>query len=394
MWNRSAIKNNKEFLKKNNLPDHFCILPWVGLETRTDAKACVCCVMQEPLDDIDLSKHTISDAWKSSHLQEIRKSFLSGNPRESCNNCWHEEHSGIISKREMELYRYRNVINKKIKNHPYPAYLDLKLGNICNSACRICSGFASSKWASDDIKLGNVKSKIFLKKGNWPRANKLFWEDLSNNITNLTEIEFFGGEPLLIKEHISILQECIDQKVANKIELSYNTNGTIYNEELIKLWKHFKYVQLLFSIDGIGNKFDYLRYPAKWTDVEKNIFKYKDNVKIGIFCTISAFNIWYMDEVCDWHATVLPDTEIHFNKVFEPKHYSPKCFPRSIKNKIIDHYKSSKHLTTIKPWLDFMFTEDYDCWDKHIKYRNLYDNERNQNYKNIFPEFYKITNEK
>ena len=41
-----------------------------------------------------------------------------------------------------------------------------------------------------------------------------------------------------------------------------------------------------------------------------------------------------------------------------------------------------------------MFTEDYDCWDKHIKYRNLYDNERNQNYKNIFPEFYKITNEK
>ena len=46
MWNRSAIKNNKEFLKKNNLPDHFCILPWIGLETRTDAKACVCCVMQ------------------------------------------------------------------------------------------------------------------------------------------------------------------------------------------------------------------------------------------------------------------------------------------------------------------------------------------------------------
>ena len=75
MWNRSAIKNNKEFLKKNNLPDHFCILPWIGLETRTDAKACVCCVMQEPLDDIDLSKHTISDAWKSSHLQEIRKIF-------------------------------------------------------------------------------------------------------------------------------------------------------------------------------------------------------------------------------------------------------------------------------------------------------------------------------
>ena len=37
MWNRSAIKNNKEFLKKNNLPDHICILPWIGLETRTDA---------------------------------------------------------------------------------------------------------------------------------------------------------------------------------------------------------------------------------------------------------------------------------------------------------------------------------------------------------------------
>jgi len=395
MWDNAIVKNNaKDIIKKNNFPDHFCILPWAGLETRTDAKVCVCCVMQEPLSNIDLSKQTISDAWNSKHLKEIRSSFISGTPRSSCNNCWHEEHSGIVSRRETELYRYKDRITNILENHSYPIYLDLKLGNICNSICRICTSFASSKWAAEETLQGNDIAKIHLQQGKWPRINKLFWKDLSDNINNVTSIDFFGGEPLLIKEHISILQECVERNIASNIELSYNTNGTIYDEQLISIWKNFKNVQLLFSIDGIGNRFNYLRYPGKWGEVEQNIFKYKKYVKVGIFCTISAFNIWYINEVCDWHETVLSDVELHFNKVFEPKHYSSKCIPINIKNKIIDHYQTSKHLNKIKPWLDFMFTEQYDCWDDHIKQRYLSDNKRNQNYEEVFPEFYNIIYEK
>ena len=110
----------------------------------------------------------------SKHLKEIRSSFISGTPRPSCNNCWHEEHSGIVSRRETELYRYKDRITDILENHSYPIYLDLKLGNICNSICRICTSFASSKWAAEETLQGNDIAKIHLQQGKWPRINKLF----------------------------------------------------------------------------------------------------------------------------------------------------------------------------------------------------------------------------
>ena len=101
MWDQKTVRATaNNIIEKYKLPKHFCILPWAGIETRTDSRACVCCVMQEPIDDIDLRTSSISDAWSSKHLAEIRESFLTGRPRSSCNNCWHEESSGIMSRRE------------------------------------------------------------------------------------------------------------------------------------------------------------------------------------------------------------------------------------------------------------------------------------------------------
>lgn len=391
MWDSETVKNTaSDIVNTRNLPKHFCILPWAGIETRTDSRACVCCVMQEPIDDIDLRINTISDAWNSQHLKEIRQSFLNGDARNSCSNCWHEEVSGIVSRRQQELYRYKDKIDTLLDSRTYPTYIDLKLGNICNSKCRICTSFASSKWAQEQIDQGNVIAKEHLVRGRWPRENTKFWQDLENNIEHITSIDMFGGEPLMIQEHVRVLERCVVKGVAKNINLSYNTNGTIYNSELVDLWKEFNDVQLLFSIDGIGERFNYLRYPGKWNEVEANIHRYKQHTKIGLFCTISAFNIWYIPEVCEWAAATLPDVDLHFNKVFEPKHYSTKCLPINVKQQVREHLQTNKHYERIKPWVDFMFTEDYDCWDEHTEQRNASDAYRNESYADAFKEFYEV----
>jgi MoaA/NifB/PqqE/SkfB family radical SAM enzyme len=393
MWDPKTIRDTADsIVTENNLPKHFCILPWAGIETRTDSRACVCCVMQEPIEDVDLRVNTISDAWNSQHLAEIRQSFLTGTARESCSNCWHEENSGIVSRRQQELYRYKDRITDLLATHDYPTYVDLKLGNICNSKCRICTSFASSKWAKEQIDQGSVSAKDHLIRGRWPRENTKFWQDLENNIEHITSIDMFGGEPLMIQEHIRVLERCVEKGVANNISLSYNTNGTIYNPDLIAIWKEFKEVQLLFSIDGIGERFNYLRYPGLWNEVEANIHRYKKHTKIGLFCTISAFNIWYIPEVCDWAAAALPDVDLHFNKVFEPKHYSTKCLPVNVKQRVREHLQKNNHYEKIRPWVDFMFTEDYDCWDEHIAQRNASDNYRGESYAATFKEFYEVQN--
>ena len=393
MWDPEKIRTTaNSIIETHSLPKHFCILPWAGIETRTDSRACVCCVMQEPINDIDLRTNSISEAWNSKHLAEIRASFLTGEARSSCSNCWHEESSGIVSRRQQELYRYRDRIEQLLQAHEYPTYIDLKLGNICNSKCRICTSFASSKWAQEQIDQGSDTARDHLKRGRWPRENTAFWQDLEDNIEHVTGIDMFGGEPLMIQEHIRILERCVEKGVAKNINLSYNTNGTIYKPELIELWREFKDVQLLFSIDGIGKRFDYLRYPGRWSEVEMNMHRYKQHVKIGLFCTISAFNIWYIPEVCDWADAAFPDVDLHFNKVFEPKHYSTKCLPESVKLAVAEHLKTNIHYERIKPWVDFMFTEQYTCWNEHLTQRDASDQYRNESYAITFKEFYEVQN--
>ena len=42
------------------------------------------------------------------------------------------------------------------------APLDLKLGNICNSKCRICTSFASSQWAKEEIAIDPKRKNRYL----------------------------------------------------------------------------------------------------------------------------------------------------------------------------------------------------------------------------------------
>ena len=62
-----------------------------------------------------------------------------------------------------------------------------------------------------------------------------------------------------------------------------------------------KNVEFLFSIDDIGDRFEYLRYPAKFKNVQKNIQKAKDmGFNISVTPTISSINVWYVPEFMPW----------------------------------------------------------------------------------------------
>ena len=135
----------------NNVPEHFCILPWINQEARTNGEIGVCCVMQETAPGINLADgHTLKDVWNSDWLSDLKKDFLAGKKPESCYNCWNEEDAGIESKRKRELKKFAHHIDS-IEDITRPKSMDLKLGNICNSKCRICTSFASSQWVPEEL---------------------------------------------------------------------------------------------------------------------------------------------------------------------------------------------------------------------------------------------------
>ena len=98
-----------------------------------------------------------------------------------------------------------------------------------------------------------------------------FKQDLYNQIPFLKRVTIAGGEPLLIKEHHSFLEECINQKEAHHISLHYHTNGTVLGSDLFDKWKHFESVIVFISLDDIGGRNRYIRYPCSWKRIEKNI---------------------------------------------------------------------------------------------------------------------------
>jgi MoaA/NifB/PqqE/SkfB family radical SAM enzyme len=88
-------------------------------------------------------------------------------------------------------------------------------------------------------------------------------------LSEVVYFEFTGGEPFLIEEHFELLRFAVESGFAKNIEIHYNTNATVFPEEAIEIWKHFKTVEIAFSIDNVGKRFEYERYGADWEEANR-----------------------------------------------------------------------------------------------------------------------------
>ena len=319
-----------------SLPDKICMLPWVSIETSPIGTSRPCCLAIDEITDADgvkydLNKHTLTQIYQSGYMQDLRQEFLDGRQPATCKRCWDEEAAGRVSKRinsRIRLKEYYDKVDFSNTNPDQLWFIDLKLGNICNLKCRICGSWSSSPWAQEEMAyLPKVKKKdhlayTFLKQGAWPRENPQFWDNLRALLPNIKYFEFTGGEPFLIKEHFELLQYAVDNGYSKDIEIHYNTNGTVF-PDFVDVWKEFKHVEIAFSIDNMGARFEYERYLAKWDEVRVNLAKFTDlrsrKLTIHLCTTINIQNVYYLPEICDWVSTQTFD-HIYFNMLHDPWH--------------------------------------------------------------------------
>tara|TARA_R110001592_G_scaffold29047_4_gene105762 strand:+ start:502 stop:1659 length:1158 start_codon:yes stop_codon:yes gene_type:complete len=374
-----------------------CVLPFINLEARTDGTMAVCCIMQESAKKDDGTEFnlangdTLSDVKNSKWLKDIQHKFLSNEKLEACNNCWHEEKAGIQSKRLRENFYWGEDFTPNTKA------LDLKLGNICNSKCRICSSFASSQWAAEELKMNpnNEGARKFNKQGMWPKTNEHFWNDIDSHLQSIKKLEFFGGEPLMIERHYEILERCVELGIAKNVCLSYNTNGSIFPEDKISLWEQFKKVEIFLSIDDINERFEYIRFPGNFAEVITNLGHFSklnpDIFSIGIFQTISIFNIMHMTELTEFISKHFDMIDIHYNMVFTPSHISPKVLPKRVKDKINILY-GKNNADHVNNTLKFMNGEQYES-SEYINFllqTKQIDKFRKEQFDKVFPKFFKL----
>jgi radical SAM protein with 4Fe4S-binding SPASM domain len=332
-----AFPEYKDLRSYSALPKKICMLPWVSIETSPTGTIRPCCLATEEITKPDgtkynLNKDTLKEAFNSEYMQDLRKQFLQDKQPETCKRCWVEEDAGRTSKRmhnRVKLKDHYHDVDWHNTDPDQPWFLDLKLGNICNLKCRICGSWSSSKWAKEEVtnspSPGDPKLHIayeHLQKGTWPRNNDLFWDNLKTLLPHVKYFEFTGGEPFLIDQHFKILEYAVEQGYAKDIDIHYNTNGTVFPEKHY-LWKEFKHVEIAFSIDNTGSRFEYERFGAKWYEVQDNIKKItamkSDKLSTQICTTVNIQNVYYLPEIIEWIETQEFDY-VYFNMLHDPQH--------------------------------------------------------------------------
>ena len=386
--------------------DKFCVLPWVSLEASPVGSVRPCCLADdEILDDKDekcrLGHMPFEDIRDTQHMRHLREQFLKGEQPKTCRRCWAEEDAGRTSKRMHTLDRLKHMLDDSawtVAAKPL-MFLDLKLGNICNLKCRICGSWSSSVYAAEEIKFQTNKKNNFhyvmMKLGRWPRETPEFWQELEHNANKLQYLEFTGGEPFLIEEHFDLLRRLVAMGHAPNIEIHYNTNGTIYPSGAEDLWRHFRHVEIAFSVDDVGDRFEYQRSGAEWLSVNSNIKMFRDmrrrnkNITLQVCTTVSVYNILYLDEVAAWIDKQDFDF-VYWNILHDAPQFNISNLPSSLKHIIVERLSrasfASRYRNEIDKILQFMKVDKDDHSRELVQSIQILDQRRNQDLSQIAPE--------
>jgi len=266
------------------------------IEIKDSSTSISTCCIALPTDKV-----TAIDFYNNPTLNSIRSSWRQGLSPSKCTQCTKTENLGLPSRRMgsnswYDDNGYNSTTTELIR-------IDFWTGDTCNLRCVICGPHFSSAW-KEELKLSKheIKSNI----------NKT-WKDLP--LDEIRYIHFNGGEPLLSKEHVVLLNSIVNKK---QIHLNYNTNATIRpTDELLALWEEFKLVQIDFSIDDIEQRFEYQRYPAKWNEVKDNLTWFIQycpvNCMFAVNTTLSILNYKNIDNLKLWI-----NTNFNENRVGDP----------------------------------------------------------------------------
>jgi len=336
--------------------EKFCVLPWVSLETSPIGTVRPCCLAEDEITDNAGKKYSLLETdldqiHKSTYMQKLRQEFLDGVQPETCRKCWNEERSGRTSKRMHTLNRLKHIVTDTewTADAKPLVFIDFKLGNICNLKCRICGSWSSSTFAAEEVKFQGKESFHYqmLKDGAWPRRNQKFWTEIDKLMEQVQYLEFTGGEPFMIQEHFDLLQRMVDKGIAQNVEIHYNTNGTHFPEHAEEIWKHFKLIEIAFSIDDVGPRFEYQRANALWDEVNTNMDRFEamrernTNIQLQVCSTVNVFNVMYLEGLANWIDQRNFDF-VYWNMLHEARHHSVGTLPEPAKVVAIENLKNAK----------------------------------------------------
>lgn len=138
------------------------------------------------------------------------------------------------------------------------------------------------------------------KPGLWYENDELVFDRLLGDASQLRKLFITGGEPLLEPRFYAVIDYLIAKGAAGSIDLEVITNATRIDEDLLSRLTAFRHLQIGLSIDGTEDVFEYMRFPARWASVARNIKRLRaalPNALISTIPVIQAYNVLNIADV-------------------------------------------------------------------------------------------------
>jgi len=342
---------------------------------------------------------TIEQAWNSDYMKDLRQGFLDGTRRPGCRECWREQDMGLKPMR-YDSYNYQ-VSEQQVQTPTLPMRVEINASNICNLRCRICMPTASHRWIPEAKKLYNWNEQTHFNMTPENASAIRTW------LPNITQLGFFGGEPLMSEDNIALLHHCVDSGHSKHISILLNTNGTFYSDALKDLFLQFKKVYINFSIDDIGDRFEYQRNGAKWNEVVQNMKSYLkhggstdiDTIECKICCSVTNMNIYYFPEYFSFMNEHFHGMPVYWNLVYEPWEFSIEILPEPLKeiirerlqNHITTTYQMDETRTkTVENLITFLNNSIHQDFAGFMKKMTMHDGYRKESFATTFPEWHAL----
>jgi len=371
----------------------YCLVPWHSLCLGSTGEFGPCCMMPSGWGSAARGD-TLESVWGGEKIREFRQDMIDGRLPAGCRECQEKEKRGVRAPR---TYFNEFFTEMGLRTDDYDQegrdsefyHLDISLSNKCNLKCRFCSAANSSTWIKERDALLEIDPRLAWFIGDNQKVIDLPPEEILpffSKVANLKQIELKGGEPFMSKGHLPLLKQLIASGIAKDLKILYTTNGTMFSDEAIELFKEFRRVSIAVSVDGTGSVYSYVR-GGKYSferDIVPQLQRLhalteSSNLLMNLHFVVNAYNLLNVADFVRWYVNSGLNSTMSLGLVESPPYLSIKILPREIRDEaarrlagidlpvVKDLLKGLETLTPTPEW-----RRDFFEYTKHVdRLRNV-----------------------
>lgn len=296
-----------------------CHAPFTTLDFAPGGYVLPCNHFHNSLAMVD-EQFSILELWNGNRMTDLRNRMIEYTlDSEACRHCV----------RQIGTRQYGQTFAMgQFDSHPatdrrprYPKRMIFRMNSTCNLACIMCNGETSSRIRREFEKLPVVA----------PVYGERFFRDLEEILPHLEHVEFYGGEPFLVREHLRIFE--LIEKTGARCSIYVNTNATSLNPRTRAFLEKLNFTVIAISMDAVSPEVhERVRYGLRSPVFQEALAYYLDlRRRRGLFLMLNVTehrkNWFELPEI--FRFAERQDLSLHINTCIHPENVTLYTLPTS-----------------------------------------------------------------